>query len=268
LRQTILNLAVRGKLVEQDAADEPANQLLERIQDSEGRKSKQHDRERSGDKEVDEPFACPRGWIWTTVRQTLQRNREISYGVIKLGDEPKSGGVPTLRCSDVRPGFIDLSGVRKVQENIEAEYVRTRLSGGEVVINIRGTLGGVAWVPNELAGFNVAREVAVVPIVRKLCGRFVVYFMLSSYFWNEVQKNLRGIAYKGLNLGILREILISLPPIAEQHRIVAKVDKLMALCDRLEASLVTMDAVRGRLLEALLTEALEPHEERELEAAE
>jgi type I restriction enzyme, S subunit len=60
----------------------------------------------------------------------------------------------------------------------------------------------------------------------------------------------------------------AIPPLAEQHRIVAKVDELMALCDRLEASLTTTDDTRRRLLEALLAEALAPDDERELEAAE
>jgi type I restriction enzyme S subunit len=265
LRQTILNLAVRGKLVPQDSHDEPASTLLTRWRDSRGQKTKHGELEGLSSKV---PFDHPTGWIWTTVQQTLHRDREISYGVIKLGDEPKNGGVPTLRCSDVRPGFIDLSGVRKVREDIESEYSRTRLSGGEIVINIRGTLGGVALVPQNLAGYNVAREVAVVPIAGELCGPFCVYLMLSSYFWNEIQRNLRGIAYKGLNLGILRDFPISLPPLAEQHRIVAKVDALMALCDRLEASLTATAATRRRLLDALLAEALAPDDARELEAAE
>jgi type I restriction enzyme S subunit len=214
------------------------------------------------------PFECPKGWARTTVQQILDRNREISYGVIKLGDEPKSGGIPTLRCSDVRPGFIDLSGVRKVHERIEADYARTRLHGGEIVINIRGTLGGVALVPHDLKGFNVAREVAVVPIARGVSGPFIVYLMLSPYFWDHIQSNLRGIAYKGLNLGILRDLPILFPPLAEQHRIVAKVDELMALCNRLEASLAIADVTRRRLLEALLAEALSPALTIDREAAE
>jgi type I restriction enzyme S subunit len=265
LRQTILNLAVRGKLVPQDPNDEPASRLITGSRDSRGQKAKHGGSEGVSSKV---PFDRPRGWIWTTVQQTLQHDREISYGVIKLGDEPKKGGVPTLRCSDVRPGFIDLSGVRKVTEDIESEYSRTRLSGNEIVINIRGTLGGVALVPQNLAGYNVAREVAVVPIAGELCGPFFVYLMLSSYFWNEIQQNLRGIAYKGLNLGILRGFPIPVPPLAEQKRIVAKVDALMALCDRLEASLTAASDTRRRLLDALLAEALAPAEDRELEAAE
>ena len=256
LRRTILSLAVRGKLVEQDPNDEPAAELLRRLRANTDGKARRKARD-SEDINADEvPFECPEGWMWTKVQQTLNPDREISYGVIKLGDEPKFGGIPTLRCSDVRAGFIDLLGVRKVDEAIESEYARTRLLGGDVVINIRGTLGGVALVPHALKGFNVAREVAVVPIANEISGPFVVYLMLSPYFWDHIQNNLRGIAYKGLNLGILRELPIPLPPLAEQHRIVAKVDELMALCDRLDVILATDDDTRLRLLDALLHEAL------------
>jgi type I restriction enzyme S subunit len=257
LRQTILNLAVRGKLVEQDPTDETASELLDKLR-SEASKKKKTARTSPAKHAAEMPFECPPGWAWAQVRQILAPDRDISYGVIKLGPEPKSGGVPTLRCSDVRPGFIELSGVRKVQESIEADYARTRLKGGEVVINIRGTLGGVALVPDDLKGHNVAREVAVIPIAADLSGPFLVYLMLSPYFWDHIQNNLRGIAYKGLNLGILRALPIPLPPLAEQHRIVAKVGALMALCDRLEAALTTADTTRARLLEALLHEALDP----------
>ena len=202
------------------------------------------------------PFPCSAGWEWVTVQELLNQRREIAYGVIKLGVEPESGGVPTLRCSDVKPGFIDLSGVRKVSEDIESKYGRTRLVGNEILINIRGTLGGVAKVPEKLKGFNVAREVAVVPISSELVADYLVYVMLSQYFWGAINNNLRGIAYKGLNLGILRNLLVPLPPHAEQLRIVDKVDELMVLCDQLEAQLTATQTNSHCLLEALLHDAL------------
>ena len=74
-------------------------------------------------------------------------------------------------------------------------------------------------------------------------------------------------AQPNMSLTDAREFPIPLPPLAEQHRIVAKVDELMALCDRLEASLSTGDDTRRRLLDALLAEALEPAAPREREAA-
>src|SRR3546814_18378405 len=84
----------------------------------------------------------------------------------------------------------------------------------------------------------------------------MVYLLLSSFFWDMIQGNLRGIAYKGLNLGILREFPIPIPPIAEQHRIVAKVDEIMSLCAQLELNLADGEQSRSRLLEAVLHEAL------------
>ncbi len=128
--------------------------------------------------------------------------------------------------------------------------------GGEILINVRGTLGGVAVVPRELAGYNVAREVAVVPISRALNADYVMNVMASPYFWDAIQEGLRGIAYKGLNLNSLRQFPIPVPPLAEQSRIVTKVDELMALCDELEQGLTAVQAGRAQLLEAVLHQAL------------
>jgi type I restriction enzyme S subunit len=256
LRNSILNLAVHGKLVPQSSAEEPAGKFLARLAGAFPAASKRSPPGMKSLSPAKLPFACPPGWEWTTVQRILDPSREVSYGVIKLGDEPKSGGIPILRCSDVKSGFIDLANVRKVSEEIESEYLRTRLFGGEVLVNIRGTLGGVAKVPDEIMGYNVAREVAVVPVAKEISAEFIVYVMRSQYFWDSIQENLRGIAYKGLNLGTLREFPIPFPPLAEQRRIVARVDELMALCDQLEASLAAADTANARLLDAILQEAL------------
>jgi type I restriction enzyme S subunit len=77
-----------------------------------------------------------------------------------------------------------------------------------------------------------------------------------------------GVAIKHISIIDLGKMVFPVPPLAEQHRIIAKVDELMALCDRLEASLASSDDTRRRLLDALLAEALASDEERELEAAE
>ena len=93
-----------------------------------------------------------------------------------------------------------------------------------------------------------------------------------EYFVRTAKANLLefapATAQKNINLEILTQVLIPLPPLAEQHRIVAKVDALMALCDRLEAALTATAATRRRLLDALLAEALTLDAESELEAAE
>lgn len=248
IRKVILDLAVRGRLVPQD----PTKSAEEDLSWSPATL-------RSPQLEVELPFEVPRNWTTVPVQALLDPSREISYGVIKLGAEPPSGGVPTLRCSDVKPRGLDLRNVRRVDEVIARQYSRTRLAGGEVVINVRGTLGGVALIPHELSGYNVAREVAVVPIHDEIEGHYVVNAMASPYFWDRVQESLRGIAYVGLNLKTLRTLPIPIPPVEEQRRIVDKVDELMAICDELERSLVSEEESRATLLEGLLREALGNH---------
>lgn len=260
LRQTILNLAVHGKLVPQDPNDESAGKLLDRLGLASIR-IREHSinniRNSLSETEKDgKQFDLPPGWQWVTLQELLEPSRGISYGIIKLGQEPKEGGIPTLRCSDVKPRYLDLTGVRTVSKDIEREYSRTRLEGGEVLLNIRGTLGGVASVPKELRGYNIAREVAVIPFHQELLSEYLVNVMASPFFWNKIIENLRGLAYKGINLSALRLFEVPLPPLAEQRRIVAKVDELITLCDEYEARLTTTAATRHQLLQATLNEAL------------
>jgi type I restriction enzyme, S subunit len=106
------------------------------------------------------------------------------------------------------------------------------------------------------------------PIDKQLSEWFLLCLMAPAGGRAELVERAYGAGKPGLNLDNIRTLSIPLPPLAEQHRIVAKVDELLALCDCLEASLVTADETRRRLLEALLAEALAPTEERELEAAE
>lgn len=260
LKKTLLQLAVMGKVVPQDPKDEPASVLLKRIQAekmkliAEGKIKKGEPFPTIGDKEIS--FELPRGWEWVRLQDLLDPSRDISYGVIKLGSEPKTGGVHTLRCSDVKPGFIDLSCVRRVSEEIEMDYIRTRLNGGEILLNIRGTLGGVALVDPILKGYNVAREVSVIPISSLLSGVFLVNVMQSIYFWNAILDGLRGIAYKGLNLGALRLFAIPLPPISEQYRIVAKVDELMGLCDQLKARIIEAGQIQQKMADVVVEQAV------------
>ena len=235
LKQTILQLAVMGKLLPQDPSDEPASVLLEKIAAEKAQliKDKKIKKQKPllviGDEE--KPLEIPGSWEWCRVSIVMDNERDISYGVIKLEKEPTIGGIPTLRCSDVKPGRIDLKGVRNVAPEIEEPYKRTRLKGGEVLVNIRGTLGGVALVPKELKGFNVAREVAMLPIHRDVLGLYIVNVVLSPFFWGLIEANLKGIAYKGLSLGLLSNFAIPIPPFEEQLRIVEKVNALMSLCD-------------------------------------
>ncbi|WP_461606763.1 restriction endonuclease subunit S [Aeromonas rivipollensis] len=260
LKQTTLQLAVMGKLVPQDPIDEPASVLLERIAAEKAQLVKENkikkEKPLPAITEDEKPFELPVGWTWCRIISCMDSLRDISYGIIKLEAEPDVDGIPTLRCSDVKPGYIDLTNVRYVSAEVEAPYARTRLKGGEVLVNIRGTLGGVSLVPEELTGFNIAREVAMLPLHSKISGEYLVNVIISPFFWGMIESNLKGIAYKGLNLNTLRDFVIPLPPLEEQHRIVGKVDELVVLCGQLKSRLQTSQQTQLALAEALVEGAL------------
>lgn len=254
LRNSILNLAVQGKLVPQDPIDEPGEAIVRRICSETEDSAAQSDCTENERSQI--PFDLPTGWSAARLGSLLSPSRGISYGVIKLGPEPQHGGVFILRCSNVRFRRIDLSGIRKVTEQLSLEYGRTILQGGEVLINVRGTLGGCAVVPPELAGFNVAREVAVIPVHAELDSHYLLNVIASPYFQSRIDENLRGIAYQGLNLGLLRDFPVPIPPLAEQRRIAAKVDELIALVDTLETGLTNARLTAANLLASAVAEVI------------
>lgn len=260
LKQTILQLAVMGKLVPQDLNDEPAANLLERIEEEKAQliKEKKIKKQKALPPITDDekPFELPNGWEWCRLSEVIDPERDISYGIIKLEAEPELGGVPTLRCSDVKPGYIDLSGVRNVVEGIEEQYKRTRLQGGEVLLNIRGTLGGVALVPDNLSGYNIAREVAMLAVSNAISGEYLRNLILSPFFWLMIESNLKGIAYKGLNLNLLREFVIPLPPRVQQNSIVRVTSSMTLVCDQLKQRLRDSQKTQLELTNAIVEQAV------------
>src|SRR5262249_52298115 len=102
-------------------------------------------------------------WDSSKLEALCEPRRVITYGVIKLGNEV-DGGVPCLRTSNVRWLRVETSGMKRISKSLSEEFGRTVLRGGEVLVNVRGTLGGVAIASPEMAGWNVSREVAVVPV--------------------------------------------------------------------------------------------------------
>ena len=255
LRQSILQLAVQGKLVPQDPKDEPISSQLDLIASD-----NQELKKRLGPSAIEEgdaPYVVPNSWTWARLGELLEPKRDISYGVIKLGDEPTTGGVTCLRCSDVRYRVVTYDRARRIESELSQQYSRTILEGGEILMNIRGTLGGCGIVPIECRGFNIAREVAVIPLSKHLDSHYVLDVISSPLVQHATDASLRGIAYKGLNLGLLRKFVIPLPPLAEQKRIVTKVSGLLSQLDELSAQLRSRQSKSDALLTALVHQVLE-----------
>ena len=268
LRQSILNLAVRGHLVPQDAKDEPASELLKRIAREKARLVKEGKAKRQDllpEIDLDQmPFELPVGWAWGRFPEVGTFGRGKSKHRPRNDPALFDGGEHLMiQTGDVARSHGDI-------ETYTSKYNDFGLSQsfkwpkGTLCITIAaniadsGILSFDACFPDSVVGF--------VPASMFQNARYFEYFVRTAKA--NLLEFAPATAQKNINLEILAQVLIPLPPLAEQHRIVAKVDALMALCDRLEAGLTATAATRRRLLEALLSEALAPADARELEAAE
>ncbi|NVI99781.1 restriction endonuclease subunit S [Myxococcus sp. AM009] len=216
-----------------------------------------------------EPFApseelstpLPAGWTWATLDQLSDATQPITYGVVQLG-ETMDGGVPTLRSSDVRRLRIDLGSVKRISPRIAESYQRTILQEDDVLVTIRGTMGGVASVPRKCAGFNISREVArIVPLDRAASALMAMLIAApTSQVW--LKNHAHGIAYTGVNIEDLRKLPLPIPPPAEQHRIVADLSRLFEKADlsarSIAVGLAEAPALRMELLRKAFTGALFP----------
>jgi len=196
----------------------------------------------------------PEGWVWATAEQITDQNRSITYGVIKLG-APVSDGVHVLRSSDVRHLHLDLRTVKRIVPDIADQYRRTFLRGGEVLITVRGTLGGVVVAPAECTGFNISREVAMLAPVDVAIAKTVAILIGSAPLQRWLLQRTKGIAYTGVNIETLKKLPIPLPPLAEQKRIVAEVERRLSVVEELEAVVAANLKRATRLRQSVLQKA-------------
>ncbi len=194
-------------------------------------------------------------WGTKTLGAICESGRIITYGVIKLGDEV-SDGVPCLRTSNVRWLRIDTEGMKRIAPRLSEDYSRTILRGGEVLVNVRGTLGGVAVAEASMAGWNVSREVAVVPVNQKILRpAFLAYIIGSEKIQSWLTGVQKGVAYTGINIEDLRMLPLQIPSMTEQQEIVRRVETLFAFADRIEARLNEAQITVDRLSPSTLAKA-------------
>jgi len=273
-RQTILNLAVRGKLVEQDPADEPASELLNRIaaeraafldddypNPSEAKTQKKKQARQQLPAKLPE---LPRGWSWATLQQCSLmvidcKNKTAPYS---------SSGIKLVRTTNVRDGALNSNDQKFVSEaTYEAWSLRAKPEPGDILITREAPMGEVCVIPDGEKICLGQRMMLARLVPDTIAPRFILYSLRDPNLMERVQDKPLGMTVQHLRVGGVETLLVPLPPLAEQHRIVAKVDALMALCDRLEAALTTSDTTRARLLEALLHETLSGEANPETQAA-
>ena len=259
LRQTILNLAVQGKLVPQDPNDEPANQLVAAIMEQQGlgvrgeRTTAHQPLDAIPPDEV--PYDLPPGWVWERLGNVGDTNVGLTYSPTDVSES----GIPVLRSGNIQKGKIDLSDLVRVElEPKERVLVET----GDLLIcarnGSRALVGKAALIEPlpERTAFG-----AFMTIFRSGLNKYLHLFISSPPF-RQLIDEVNTTTINQITQRNLRSTLAPIPPLAEQHRIVAKVDELMALCDELESRIAEGAEIQAKLLEATLQNALRSAEFR------
>jgi type I restriction enzyme, S subunit len=256
VRQAVRELAVKGMLVPQNAAEEPASALLAAADET---RAGQNARDIHAARTADEPphVALPMGWEYTVMNRCFG----VVGGIQKQPKRtPHTNAFPYLGVANVQRGRLDLTRVANF-ELFAGELERLRLEPGDLLI-VEGNgsadeIGRCArWsgeIPDCVHQNHIIRCRPLVPGI----DAFALLY-LNSPSGTETMRTL-AVTTAGLynlSVGKIKQVTLPLPPLAEQQRIVAKVNELMKVCSELEASLTSLHARRASLLEATLVEFL------------
>ncbi|MEG3192063.1 restriction endonuclease subunit S [Lysobacter sp. D1-1-M9] len=239
LKRTILELAVRGKLVTQKSDEVPSSLLLATIKAGSDRGAKQ--KFHPAISAADQPFVLPDGWCWERFGNLIDPASPIAYGVLVPGAD-QSDGVPFVRIADLSITNPSPLPEKAISPEIDAQFARTRLVGGEILMGVVGSIGKLGVAPASWAGANIARAICRIVPSPLLNRDYVLWLLQSRFMQDSFSGDTRTLAQPTLNIGLIRLAATPVPPIAEQQRIVAKINELMTLCD-------AMQEVIGRAVE-------------------
>ncbi|WP_201096603.1 hypothetical protein [Thiocystis minor] len=257
LRRFILDLAVRGKLVEQDPMEEPAAELLERIQTEKARliKAGTVRKQKNGSLLTadDFPFPVPQGWKWSQLAEIgfiSPRNAvegSIPASFVPMTLIPAEYGIPHQH--EIRPwGEFKIGYTHFAEGDVGLAKITPCFENGKSTV-FRGLENGFGAGTTEL---HIVRPFLV-------NVDFVLMFLKCPHFIESgIPRMTVTAGQKRVPADYFAYSPFPLPPLAEQHRIVAKVDELMVICDQIETHLTTTQTDSRRLLEAVLHEALTP----------
>jgi type I restriction enzyme, S subunit len=259
LRQQLLQDAVQGKLVEQNKKDEPASELLKRIKEEKqtliAEKKLKKEKELPPIKPDEIPFTIPENWVWCRLGEicTIKGGKRVANGY-KLLKEPTPHIY--IRVSDMKNGTVDDSDLHYLDESMFQKIKQYTISKDDIYMTIvGGTIGKCGLIPEKFHNMNLTENAAKINPI--LIEKVYLWKCLDSPFCqDQIIDKTKQVGVQKMALNRFSSSLIPIPPIAEQHRIVQKLDELMQYCNDLEASIKQSQQQNEKLLQQLLREAL------------
>lgn len=262
LKQTILALAVRGKLVDQDGADAPAAALLQNVEKQRAALLKKNFPNAAEAKTQLKkqniqklPIGLPRlphGWDWATLMQCSMLVIDCKNKTAPYADE----GVRLIRTTNVRHGQLNAKDQRFVsEETFEKWSLRAKPIAGDLLITREAPMGEACLIPEGELICLGQRMMLARFIPGTINARYILITFMAPDLMERVQDKPIGMTVEHLRVGGVETLLVPIPPLAEQRRIVAKVDALLALCDALKARLADAAQTQRHLADAITQRA-------------
>lgn len=251
LKNCILQLAVQGKLVPQDSNDEPAEVLLAKIREEKERliKEKKIKKEKPLGEigEEEKPFKLPKGWAWTRVGK---------LGITQTGTTPSTkneeyfnGTVPFIKPADISEKGINYENESLTELGLTKG--RLILKNSVMMVCIGGSIGKNYYTSMDC---SCNQQINAITPLANIDSKFVHYLLSNINVYNKILELSTGSATPIINKSKWEQIIIQLPPLKEQKRIVEKVDSLMKLCDELETKIKNQKDYSNRLMESIIKE--------------
>ena len=264
LKAKILDLAVRGKLTEQRPEDGSAAELLARVREEKQRliaagKIKK-EKPLPEITEDEKPFNIPAGWEWCRLPELCIK--AITDGTHNSPPQQRQGDFLYITAKNIKDNGIDLTNVSYVTREIHNQiYARCNPEKGDVLLTKDGTIG-IATVNNLDYPFSMLSSIALIKPVTQLLPWYLTYVLRSPYWQTLMHSDSKGSALRRIILEQINSFIVPLPPLAEQKRIVEKIEAIFEQADIIEENRLALKtavrhtksrvldlAVRGKLTE-------------------
>ena len=246
LRQRILDLAIRGKLVPQDPNDEPASVLLDRIRAEKERliaegKLKRPKAKKSTDKShyqnFTPPFDIPDSWEWVNIKEVTSK---ITDGTHHSPENKPIGDFLYITAKNIKYDGIKIDSATYVNSNVHTEiYSRCNPEYGDILYIKDGATAGVVAINDLNVPFSMLSSVALIKPLGIL-NRYLYYFLRSDFSNSSIKKSMKGVGITRITLRQIEEWNIPVPPYAEQERIVKILDNYFSILSYLEWNIDTL----------------------------
>ena len=239
LRASILQYAMEGKLVKQDPNDESASELLQKIEKKKDEliKEKKIRKIKKLPTITDdiEPFSIPKTWDWKYLSDIANITKLAGFEYTKyIKPNLTNKGIPIFKAKNIQSGKTLNDFENYIPEKLSDELVRSQLNKKCLLTPYVGSIGKVAIFSGKYKahlGSNVGKIEMIKNEGQGIDEEFIMYYLQSPHGFDQLTKYLKSTAQPSISITALREVIVPLPPLEEQKRIVAKIEKLMPLVD-------------------------------------